>query len=62
MIQSTLLAGNSGGIALALDIEIGFIDRLLAAPISRVAIVLGRLAATAVAGSAHRRLVPRDRR
>ena len=44
MIQSTLLAGNSGGIALAVDIEMGFTDRLLAAPISRYAIVLGRLA------------------
>jgi ABC-2 type transport system permease protein len=48
MIQSTLLAGNSGGIALAVDIEMGFTDRLLAAPISRFAIVLGRLAGTAV--------------
>ena len=33
MIQSTLLAANSGGIALAVDIEMGFTDRLLAAPI-----------------------------
>jgi ABC-2 type transport system permease protein len=47
MIQSTLLAGNSGGIALAVDIEMGFTDRLLAAPISRFAMVLGRLAGTA---------------
>jgi ABC-2 type transport system permease protein len=51
MIQSTLLAANSGGIALAVDIEMGFTDRLLAAPISRFAIVLGRLAATAVLGA-----------
>ncbi len=29
MIQSALLAGNSGGIALAVDIEMGFTDRLL---------------------------------
>lgn len=50
MIQSTLLAGNSGGIALAVDIEMGFTDRLLAAPISRFAIVLGRLAGTAALG------------
>jgi ABC-2 type transport system permease protein len=47
MIQSVMLAGNSGGIALAVDIEMGFTDRLLAAPISRFAIVLGRLAGTA---------------
>jgi len=51
MIQSTLLAANSGGIALAVDIEMGFTDRLLAAPISRYAIVLGRLAGTAVLGA-----------
>jgi ABC-2 type transport system permease protein len=52
MVQATLLAGNSGGIALALDIEMGFTDRLLAAPISRFAIVLGRLAGTAALGAA----------
>jgi ABC-2 type transport system permease protein len=51
MIQSTLLAANSGGIALAVDIEMGFTDRLLAAPISRFAIVLGRLAGTAALGA-----------
>ena len=51
MIQSTLLAGNSGGIALAVDIEMGFTDRLLAAPIPRFAIVLGRLAGTAALGA-----------
>lgn len=50
MIQSALLAGNSGGIALAVDIEMGFTDRLLAAPIPRYAIVLGRLAGTAALG------------
>jgi ABC-2 type transport system permease protein len=51
MIQSTLLASNSGGIALAVDIEMGFTDRLLAAPVPRFAIVLGRLAATAALGA-----------
>jgi ABC-2 type transport system permease protein len=51
MIQSTLLAANSGGIALAVDIEMGFTDRLLAAPISRFAMVLGRLVGTAVLGA-----------
>jgi len=50
MIQSTLLASNSGGIALAVDIEMGFTDRLLAAPVPRFAIVLGRLAGTAALG------------
>jgi ABC-2 type transport system permease protein len=50
MIQSTMLAGVSGGIALALDFEMGFVDRLFAAPISRAAIVAGRLAGTALLG------------
>jgi ABC-2 type transport system permease protein len=52
MLQSCLLAGNTGGIALAVDLEMGFTDRLLAAPISRYSIVLGRLAGTAALGAA----------
>jgi ABC-type multidrug transport system permease subunit len=51
MTQSTMLAGVSAGIALALDIEVGFIDRLVVSPISRAAIVIGRLSATAVLGA-----------
>ncbi len=51
MMQSLMLAGNSGGIALAVDIEMGFTDRLFAAPISRFTIVLGRLAGTAALGA-----------
>jgi len=50
MMQSLMLAGNSGGIALAVDIEMGFTDRLFTAPISRYTIVLGRLAGTAALG------------
>lgn len=50
MMQSLMLAGNSGGIALAVDIEMGFTDRLFAAPISRYTIVLGRLAGTGALG------------
>src|SRR4051812_34245853 len=50
MLQSAMLAGVSGGIALALDFEIGFIDRLFAAPISRYTIIAGRVMATAVMG------------
>src|SRR6476620_10616331 len=50
MMQSAMLAGVSGGIALALDFEIGFIDRLFAAPVSRYAIVAGRVLATGVMG------------
>jgi ABC-2 type transport system permease protein len=51
MLQGAMLAGVSGGIALAMDIEMGFTDRLLAAPIARAAIVLGRLGATAAMGA-----------
>src|SRR3954470_12007962 len=50
VMQSAMLAGVSGGIALALDFEIGFVDRLFAAPISRYTIVAGRVLATGVMG------------
>jgi len=50
IVQSLMIAGNSGGIALAVDIEMGFTDRLFSAPIPRFAIVLGRLAGTAALG------------
>jgi ABC-2 type transport system permease protein len=50
MLQSTLLAGVSTGIAIALDIENGFLDRLMAAPIRRSSFVLGRVATTGVLG------------
>jgi ABC-2 type transport system permease protein len=48
LTQSLLLGGISQGIAAALEIEGGFFDRLAAAPIPRLAIVLGRLGAAAV--------------
>src|SRR3954454_10330668 len=50
MLQSSMLAGVSGAIALALDFEIGFVDRLFTAPISRYTIIAGRLAATMAMG------------
>ena len=50
MVQSALFGGNAAGIALAVDIEMGFTDRLLASPIPRFAIVAGRLAGTSVLG------------
>ena len=55
MLQSTMLAGVSAAIALALDIEIGFVDRLVAAPIARWSFVLGRLIADGRAGADRRR-------
>src|SRR5204862_6619316 len=51
MMQSLMLAGNSGGIALAVDIDMGFTDRLFAAPISRYSIVLRHLLGTAALGA-----------
>jgi ABC-2 type transport system permease protein len=51
MVQSLMMTGNSGAIAFAIDMEMGFTDRLFAAPISRFSVVLGRLAATAVLGA-----------
>jgi ABC-2 type transport system permease protein len=48
--QSLLLGGVASGIAAALEIEGGFFDRLVASPLPRTAIVLGRvLAAGAIA-------------
>jgi ABC-2 type transport system permease protein len=46
VVQGTILAGLTAGIALASDIEFGFFDRLLAAPVHRTSLVLGRLCGT----------------
>jgi ABC-2 type transport system permease protein len=46
LIQGALLAGLTSGAQLAGDIESGFFDRLLAAPVPRTSLVLGRLAGT----------------
>ena len=51
MVQALMMTGNSGAIAFAIDMEMGFTDRLYAAPISRFSVVLGRLAATALLGA-----------
>ena len=51
MMQSSLLAGVSAGIALALDIEAGFMDRLIVSPARRSVVVTGRLAAAAALGA-----------
>ncbi len=48
IVQGTILAGLTAGIALASDIEFGFFDRLLAAPVHRTSLVLGRLWGTLV--------------
>ena len=46
VVQGTILAGLTAGIAMAADIEFGFFDRLLAAPVRRSSLVFGRLAGT----------------
>jgi ABC-2 type transport system permease protein len=46
VVQGTLLAGLTTGIQMAGDVEFGFFDRLLAAPVHRTSLVLGRLAGT----------------
>jgi ABC-2 type transport system permease protein len=46
IVQGALLAGLTAGVAMASDIEFGFFDRLLAAPVARTSLVLGRLAGT----------------
>ncbi len=48
ILQSLMFAGVMAGIASALEIEGGFFDRLVASPIPRVSIVLGRILAGAV--------------
>jgi ABC-2 type transport system permease protein len=46
IVQGALLAGLTSGTALASDIEFGFFDRLLSAPVRRTSLVLGRLCGT----------------
>ena len=46
IMQGALLAGLTSGIAVAADIEFGFFDRLLAAPVRRTSLVIGRQAGT----------------
>jgi ABC-2 type transport system permease protein len=47
LTQSLLLGGVAQGLAAAIELELGFFDRLAAAPIPRVALVAGRLIAGA---------------
>jgi len=44
ILQGILIGGTTAGAAFALDIEGGFFDRLVASPVSRTAILIGRLA------------------
>lgn len=44
VLQGVLIGGTTAGAAFATDIEGGFFDRLVASPVSRTAILTGRLA------------------
>ncbi|HMQ27412.1 MAG TPA: ABC transporter permease [Acidimicrobiales bacterium] len=51
IVQGVMFGAVSGGSDLALDIENGFFERLLASPVARPAILVGRLAGGAVLGA-----------
>jgi ABC-2 type transport system permease protein len=50
ILQGVLIAGTGAGTAFAADMETGFFDRLVASPVSRWAILTGRLGASVVQG------------
>ena len=51
VVQGVMFGAVSGGSDLALDIENGFFERLIASPVARPAILVGRLAGGAVLGA-----------
>lgn len=52
ILQGVLIAGTGAGAAFAADMETGFFDRLVASPVSRWAILIGRLGASVTQGIA----------
>ncbi len=48
IVQGVLFASTGAGNDVALDIESGFFDRMVASPVARVALVLGRLTGSMV--------------
>ncbi len=52
IVQSVLFGGLNAGSDTALDIQTGFFDRLLASPVARTSILVGRLMGAAVTGAA----------
>lgn len=52
VLQGVLFGSTQAGTEMANDIEIGFFDRLLASPVSRTSILVGRLAGGALLGAA----------
>ncbi|MBC8194963.1 MAG: ABC transporter permease [Acidimicrobiia bacterium] len=51
IVQAVSFGATAAGSELALDIENGFLDRLLASPVARGPILLGRLAGAAIVAS-----------
>ena len=51
IVQGVLLGATSAGIDMAVDLEGGFFDRLLASPVARTSVLVGRLAGAAVLGA-----------
>ncbi|WP_334141367.1 ABC transporter permease [Rhabdothermincola sp.] len=51
LTQGVMFGGIIGGSDVALDIENGFFERLLASPVARTSILVGRLAGSAVLGA-----------
>jgi len=50
IMQGVLFGSTSAGNEMAIDIQNGFFDRLLASPVSRTSILIGRLAGAGVLG------------
>ncbi len=50
LVQGVMFGGLFGGAALALDVESGFFERLVASPVHRSTIVIGRVAGATVLG------------
>lgn len=52
IVQGVLFGSTVGATALATDIQTGFFDRLLASPVSRLSVLVGRLAGASAFGAA----------
>ena len=52
IVQGVLFGSTVGASALATDIQTGFFDRLLASPVARLSLLIGRLAGARLVGGA----------
>lgn len=52
IVQGVLFGSTVGATALATDIQTGFFDRMLASPVSRLSVLIGRLAGACLFGAA----------